>query len=112
MGRRGFGRLSLFAFGLIFSGGLAAQTVRVVDIQPTALFPKSEPLRQIALLHIENNGRSTLDTTIVSVLADQSSRSMPLWRPVARKYELLLPDIAAPSPTRGGNRHGRRCSHA
>ena len=98
MGRRGFGRLSLFAFGLIFSGGLAAQTVRVVDIQPTALFPKSEPLRQIALLHIENNGGSTLDTTIVSVLADQKLTQHATLAPGCTEVQLLLPDIAAPSP--------------
>lgn len=76
----------------------AQSPLRVVDVQPTALFPKAEPLRQIALLHVENNGSASQPASIAFTLAGQHLTQTATLAPGCTEVQLLLPDIASPSP--------------
>ena len=70
---------------------------RVIDVQPTALFPKAQPLRQMALMHVENNGSVPQQVTITIDLGGQHLSQQGTLGPGCTEAQLLLPDIASQS---------------
>ena len=87
-------------FSLIMLGQapiLAAQgTLRIVSIEPTVLFPKAEPLRQIAILNVENSGDAEVTATIAYAIAGQHLTEDATFKPGETHEQLLIPDISSP----------------
>lgn len=90
--------LPLFALAASFQLGLSAQTVRVLGLQPTALFPKAEPLRQIAILKIENSDKSTQEVDVELIVNGQHLTQHAKLDPGCEDLKVLIPDITSPAP--------------
>ena len=79
----------------------AAQTgVQILKLEPTALFPNSRPLHQLALLDVVNSTGATLRCRIQVQLSGSAPESEPVSE-IAAGYSTLrvpIPDISSPQP--------------
>jgi len=82
---------------------LAAQAlcgaVRIVSVEPTALFPRATPLRQVAIVTVLNDGAEPIAGKLNSQFG--AGNAGPVLdvklAPGATKVRMLVPDIAAPA---------------
>ena len=82
---------------LLATGSAAAQTqIRIDSIEPTALFPNAQPLRQVAWMQVSNGGPACGACTVkVSVAGTQPfSQAFDAPQDVSR-HRLLIPDISS-----------------
>ncbi len=75
----------------------AQESIRVLDVEPTVLFPKAEPLRQIALLKVANSGDTDVAATVEYSIAGQQLSRTAMFKPGETQITLLVPDITASS---------------
>ena len=85
------------AVGADTAGGIAIRS-----LEPTVLFPKKEPLAQIARLAVDNRSGSMLSVEVSVTVADGSpGAGQPVTlAPNQSTYDVLIPDIAAPAEVR------------
>ncbi|MCI0626764.1 MAG: glycosyl hydrolase-related protein [Acidobacteria bacterium] len=86
--------LFLFLSGI---AGAQEETIRILKLEPTALFPRREPLRQIADLHLYNS----FGYTIVCQVTLQLDHAEPLTSEIeapagSSTHRLLVSDISSP----------------
>jgi alpha-mannosidase len=84
---------------LLATGGAAAQSrIEIDGIEPTALFPNAQPLRQVAWIELDNHGPACGACRIKVSLGDVEPVSQALKAPQGvSRQRLLIPDIASPS---------------
>lgn len=88
------------------TGGLpAAQPaalVRIVSLEPTVLFPKKEPLAQIARLTVDNRSSAAVSgEVVVTVGGGVPGAGQPVkLGPNQSTYDVLIPDVATPTEVR------------
>lgn len=76
-----------------------AADVAIRSLEPTVLFPKKEPLAQIARLNGENRGTAALDVSVrvaVTGLSAQPAQKVAL-PPGQFTVDVLIPDLSAPA---------------
>ncbi len=93
--------LLVVIFTLGMAAGLHADSLHIVKIEPTALFPKakaSEPLRQLARLSIENPGTET-EAKVKIVLPEMQAYEETLGSigPGAVVRDIFVPEIGKPA---------------
>lgn len=76
-----------------------AGDVAIRSLEPTVLFPKKEPLAQIARLSGENRGTAALDVSVrVAVTGASVLPAQKVALPPGRfTVDVLIPDLAAPA---------------
>ena len=76
-----------------------AADVAIRSLEPTVLFPKKEPLAQIARLSGENRGTAALDVSVrVAVTGASELPAQKVALPPGRfTVDVLIPDLAAPA---------------
>lgn len=91
----------LFATLLAFAASAQAQ-LRILSLEPTALFPRATPLRQVALLTLLHDGPAPLAVEVTTDLNGAQWRSPQPLRvpPGLSRHQVLLADISAPSELR------------
>jgi Glycosyl hydrolases family 38 C-terminal domain/Glycosyl hydrolases family 38 C-terminal beta sandwich domain len=98
--RRAFGILTLlgfFGFPKAFPENPSATGLRILGVEPTVLFPKSEPLRQIAILQVENSGAVATTAKVSYAIAGQTFTVQASFSPGETEENLLIPDIHSPA---------------
>lgn len=91
--------LSLLFCLLLLSCTLSAQekSLRILQLEPTPLFPRSEPLRQIAKLQLLNNTPRTIRCQVTVKLEKEAAVVSTLEVPAgASTQRIHVPDISAP----------------
>ncbi|MFN0124499.1 MAG: glycoside hydrolase family 38 C-terminal domain-containing protein [Blastocatellia bacterium] len=86
---------------LFFSLTLAAQEkpLRILKLTPTPLFPRSEPLRQIARLQLLNNTVRTMRCQVTVQPGQEAPVVSTLEVPAgASTQHIQIPDISSPQP--------------
>ena len=86
-------------FALLLAIPLAAQEqpLRILKLQPTPLFPRSEPLRQVANLQLYNRTARAMRCQVTVQLEKEAPIVSPLDVPAgASTHRVLVPDTAAP----------------
>src|SRR4051812_37260642 len=86
---------------LALSSGLRAE-VRILEVQPTALFRNTVPLRQVAWIHIENTSPSAIVADVqitVDGTADPEAQRLTI-APGVSQSEISMSDVT--SETRVG----------
>lgn len=83
-------------------GANTAGDIAIRSLEPTVLFPKKEPLAQIARLAVDNRSGSMLSVEVSVTVADGSpGAGQPITLvPNQSTYDVLIPDIAAPAEVR------------
>jgi hypothetical protein len=77
---------------------LAAQKPwRILSVEPTALFPNQQPLRQIAILHVENPMTATVQADVQYLIAGQQLTQAAEFAQGETDLKILVPDIASSS---------------
>ncbi|HEX3437408.1 MAG TPA: glycoside hydrolase family 38 C-terminal domain-containing protein [Pseudacidobacterium sp.] len=61
------------------------------------LFPKQEPLRQIAILNVDNFGSAAVNTTVSYEIAGQHLTQDATFEPGETHQQILIPDISSPA---------------
>jgi hypothetical protein len=92
--------MTLFCLAMLLRDAptLAAQSsLRILGIEPTVLFPKAEPLRQIAILNVDNSGTADVTATISCTIAGQQFTQDATFKPGETDEKLLIPDISSAS---------------
>jgi hypothetical protein len=79
-----------------------APPLRVVALEPTVLFPKREPLAQLARLVVHNSSGAavTADVAVAVVGGASIPTQAVTFAPNQNTYDVLIPDIAAPAEVR------------
>ena len=78
---------------LVATAGLA---VEITQVEPTPLFPKGEPLRQLVRLHLDHSGPA-LGAVVRVNAGEPQNIKVAAGKSVA---DILVPDIAAPAPVK------------
>jgi hypothetical protein len=97
--------LPLFLFWLLASlsapGAEVAPALRILGVEPTVLFPRREPLVQIAHLKLEHPGNAPLRVEVRVTVAGGAPSAVPALpltlKPGVDTYEVHIPDLAAPA---------------
>jgi hypothetical protein len=76
---------------------MAQNSLRILNIEPTVLFPKQEPLRQIAILNVDNYGSAAVSATISYEIAGQDLTQDATFEPGETHQQILMPDISSPA---------------
>ncbi len=88
----------LFALVLCTAVWGQNSTLRVLDLEPTVLFPAGEPLRQVALLKLYNSGGPVKCGAEVVIAGHASTSNSTLLAPAgASTHRVLIPDLSAPA---------------
>src|ERR1019366_1455873 len=83
-----------------------SEAVRIVQVEPTVLFLRGTPLRQVAWLDLLNEGTQKIACRIavlVSGAAPPAEIAVAL-APGLTRQRILAPDISAPSEPKPGSR--------
>jgi fibronectin type 3 domain-containing protein len=85
---------------LLFIGQLASgqqRSIRILDIQPTVLFPRHDPLQQIAVAQLLNNSDSPVACTISTAIGGNSEIDTSVELPPgASSQRIPVSDIQSP----------------
>jgi len=83
-------------------GANSSGDIAIRSLEPTVLFPKKEPLAQIARLMMDNRINSIISVEVtVTVAGGPPGAGQPLTLvPNQSTYDVLIPDIAAPAEVR------------
>ncbi len=78
------------------SAHLAAESLRIVQLEPTVLFPRAEPLSQVAHLSVFNPGPETVTAElVVTIDGHPSGSALPLELPSGlSRHDALIPDLS------------------
>ena len=87
----------LVVSGLLLPAGYSAREtgVRIIGLEPTPLFPRAEPLRQVARLSLGNSGAATDCGVEVAVEGESPVTARLDLPPGGGVREVLVPDIRA-----------------
>jgi hypothetical protein len=97
--------LALFMLVLLASfsarGAEAATSLRILDVEPTVLFPRREPLVQIARLKLEHAGKGPLRVEVRVSVAGAAAPAVPALtltlQPGVETHDVHIPDLSAPA---------------
>ncbi len=94
----GLGKWTTSLLAVLVALPAAAQTnLRILRVEPTALFPKAQPLRQIALVHVDNPAGTGVAATVSLSIAGQQISEDCTFAPGETVQQILIPDITAPT---------------
>src|SRR5229473_2412160 len=90
--------MRLLLIGAIAVCGLRASPVEIESLEPTVLFPKQTPLRQIALLRVYNSSGQPIHGRITVRLdgrgQTEAAAELP---PGASQQRVMVPDTESPA---------------
>jgi hypothetical protein len=90
--------IGLAGFLLAAAGASAQSRIQIDSIEPTALFPNAQPLRQLAWLKIDNRGPRCATCRIKVSLPGAETLSQKLDAPEGTsQQQLLVPDLRSPA---------------
>jgi len=91
----------------LLAGSSAPAALKIVGLEPTVLFPKREPLAQIARLAVLNDGAPVRATAVVSVAGGATEKIADLeFGPNQTTVDVLVPHLTAAPPVRLELRRG------
>src|ERR1700733_10388127 len=76
---------------------VAQNNLRILNVEPTVLFPKQEPLRQIAILNVDNCGPTDVSALISYQIAGQQLTQDATFKRGETHQQILVPDISSPA---------------
>lgn len=94
--------LALAPLPALMAEGAAPGALQFVALEPTVLFPKREPLAQVARLVIRNASDKAIAADVeISVTGGPASPTQRVsLAPHQQSYDVLVPDITAPTEVR------------
>lgn len=88
----------LAVFACTLSALAGSENLKVLSLEPTVLFPKREPLAQIARLTVANVGAAVTGDVVVTVAGGATETTTGVaFKPNQSTVDVLVPDIAAPA---------------
>ncbi len=80
----------------------AARGLKIVSVEPTVLFPRATPLRQIAIVTILNDGQQNLEIGITAEVTGGASGPVAKLKvpPGTSQHRVLVPDLSTPAEVR------------